>query len=86
MSPATQPSGVPIGRFGERTGGRRPLTWRSWLGIVLVPALLGGMLLYWIDREWRNLDARHREPDNASARPDEKDEPDNVPTDQPPRI
>lgn len=51
---------------------------------ALITLLLGGMLLYWIDREWRNLDARHREPDNASARPDEKDEPDNVPTDQPP--
>jgi hypothetical protein len=53
---------------------------------ALITLLLGGTLLYWIDREWRSLDAPHREPDNASARPDEKDEPDNVPTDQPPRI
>jgi membrane protein YqaA with SNARE-associated domain len=27
--------------------------------------LLGGALLYWIDREWRKLDARHRRGDTT---------------------
>ncbi len=42
--------------FTERAGGRRPLTWRSWLGIVLVPALIGGMLLWAFWRPTDHLD------------------------------
>lgn len=30
----------------ERAGTRRPLTWRTWIGLVLVPALLGGLLVW----------------------------------------
>lgn len=30
----------------ERAGSRRPLTWRTWVGLVLVPALLGGLLVW----------------------------------------
>ena len=53
MSLATPPPGGPIRRFAQRPAGGRPLTWRSWLGIILVPALLGGMLLWAF---WRPMD------------------------------
>ncbi len=30
----------------QRTTSRRPLTWRTWLGLFLVPAVLGGLLVW----------------------------------------
>ena len=43
---------------------------------VLLTLLIGGGLLYWIDREWRELDARQRRPSDPSDRGGTRDKPD----------
>ncbi|MFQ5805814.1 MAG: hypothetical protein ACE5I3_05120 [Phycisphaerae bacterium] len=59
-------------------------------GILIVAAgalltlLIGGALLFWIDREWRDLDARQRQPREAPRRPDAQDNSDKSPADEPP--
>lgn len=48
--------GATTERFAERVSGHQPLTWRSWLGIILVPALIGGLLLWAFWRPTQHLD------------------------------
>ncbi len=51
---------------------------------TLLTLLIGGALVYWVDREWRDLDARHRRRRDASLPPDLQDKPDEPPVDEPP--
>jgi hypothetical protein len=51
---------------------------------ALLTLLIGGALVYWIDREWRDLDARQRRRRDASRPPDPQEKPDKPPADQPP--
>lgn len=52
---------------------------------ALLTLLIGGVLLYWIDREWRDLDARRRGQREAALHPDAQDKADESPADGPPR-
>lgn len=57
--PFGRPAARPVAgaeRFVARPDGRRPLTWRSWVGLVLVPALLGGLVLWAFWRPTEHLD------------------------------
>lgn len=51
-------------------------------GVVLT-LLLGGVLLYWIDQEWRKLDARHRRGGGASDSSKAENQAEQPPTDPP---
>jgi hypothetical protein len=52
-------------------------------GVVLT-LLIGGALLYWIDREWRHLDAQQRRQDTIPPPSDTPDPADDPSTVQPP--
>lgn len=41
-----------------------------------ITLLLAGALLYWIDREWRSLDAQHRQQHDAAIRREKRGAPD----------
>jgi hypothetical protein len=51
---------------------------------ALLTLLLGGALLYWIDRERRDLDAQRRQVRDDSLRPDAQEKPDESSGDQSP--
>ncbi len=64
-----------------------PLSGTEQVAIVAAGAvltlLLGVALLYWIDQEWRTLDARQRRGSDTSDRRQAEDEAEQPPTDPP---
>jgi membrane protein YqaA with SNARE-associated domain len=64
-----------------------PLSGAEQVVIVVAGAaltlLLGAAVLYWIDREWRELDAQHRRGSDTSERREVENQAGRPPTDPP---
>lgn len=64
-----------------------PLSGAEQIVIVVAGAvltlLLGGVVLYWVDQEWRRLDAQHRCENDTSDSREVENHPEQPPTDPP---